>query len=202
MVCSRDHLPPRTIWYETRCSRFEPEQYGMSAEPHYRDATPADGAPLDAMARAVWLETFGHSGSAEDIGLYLAKAYGPDGDLIRHLSDPDHRFRLACIRGDIVGYAKLSLPWLPEGTFGPRARQLSQLYTLAGVRGSGVARALMDWAIATARDEGADELLLTVWEHNPRATRFYEKIGFVQVGDYEFPMGNQIDRDLIMRLAL
>lgn len=168
----------------------------------YRDAAPADGPALDTMAREVWLETFGHSGSAEDIGLYLAKAYGPQGDLIRHLSEPDHRFRLALNGDRIVGYAKLSKPWLPPGDFGPSARQLSQLYTIAGVRGSGVARTLMDWTIDTARADGADELLLTVWEHNPRAMRFYEKIGFVHVGDYEFPMGKQIDRDLIMRLAL
>jgi len=168
----------------------------------YRDARPEDGPELDAMARAVWLETFGHSGSAEDIALYLAKAYGPTGDLIRHLSHPDHRFRLVWQDGAIVGYAKLSKPWLPEGTFGPKAQQLSQLYTAKEVRGSGVARTLMDWTIDTAREGRADELMLTVWEHNPRAMRFYEKIGFVHVGDYEFPMGNQIDRDLIMRLAL
>lgn len=168
----------------------------------YRDATPHDGPQLDAMARGVWLETFGHSGSAEDIALYLAKAYGPTGDLIRHLSDPDHRFRLACREDEIIGYAKLSKPWLPPGTFGAKARQLSQLYTVQSVRGGGVAHALMDWTIDTARALGADELLLTVWEHNPRAMRFYEKIGFAHIGDYEFPMGNQIDRDLIMRLAL
>ncbi|MFD1612453.1 GNAT family N-acetyltransferase [Sphingomonas tabacisoli] len=168
----------------------------------YRDARPEDGPDLDAMAREVWLEIFGHSGSAEDIGLYLAKAYGPKGDLIRHLSDPAHRFRLATANGAIIGYAKLSQPWLPEGTFGPKARQLSQLYVAAGHRGAGVANTLMDWTIETARAEGADELLLTVWEHNPRAQRFYEKIGFVHVGDYAFAMGEQIDRDLIMRLPL
>ena len=168
----------------------------------YRDARPEDGAELDAMARTVWLETFGHSGSPEDIAAYLAKAYGPSGDLIRHLSDPAHRFRLATADGAIVGYAKLSLPWLPEGTFGSKARQLSQLYVSREHRGGGVAGALMDWTIARARADGADELLLTVWEHNPRAQRFYERIGFVHVGDYDFPMGEQIDRDLIMRLAL
>lgn len=168
----------------------------------YRDARPDDGPELDAMARAVWLETFGHSGSAEDIALYLAKAYGPDGDLIRHLSDPDHRFRLACADGAIVGYAKLSRPWLPAQWFGPNAKQLSQLYVTGEQRGAGVARSLMDWSIASARAENADELLLTVWEHNPRALRFYQKLGFQHIGDYDFPMGAQIDRDLIMRLAL
>jgi diamine N-acetyltransferase len=154
------------------------------------------------MGRAVWLETFGHSGSAEDIAAYLAKAYGPTGDLIRHLSDPDHRFRLATAGGGIVGYAKLSRPWLPAGIFGPNARQLSQLYVAREHRGGGVAQALMNWSIDTSRAEGADELLLTVWEHNPRAKRFYERNGFVHIGDYDFPMGEQIDRDLIMRLAL
>jgi ribosomal protein S18 acetylase RimI-like enzyme len=168
----------------------------------YRNATPKDGPELDAMARAVWLETFGQSGSAEDIALYLAKAYGADGDLVRHLSDPDHRFRLATENGRIVGYAKLSRPWLPAGMFGPKSLQLSQLYTVQAVRGAGVAATLMDWTIETARADGSDELLLTVWEHNQRAIRFYEKIGFAHIGDYEFPMGKQVDRDLIMRLPL
>jgi ribosomal protein S18 acetylase RimI-like enzyme len=168
----------------------------------YTDASAADGPALDAMARSVWLEVFGHSGSAEDIALYLDKAYGASGDLIRHLSDPDHRFRIARAEDAVVGYAKLSQPWLPPGPFGPKARQLSQLYVTAEQRGTGVAAALMDWTIDTARADDADELLLTVWEHNPRAKRFYERLGFVHIADYEFPMGNQIDRDLIMRLAL
>ena len=168
----------------------------------YRDARSDDGPALDAMARTVWLETFGHSGSAEDIALYLAKAYGPGGDLIRHLSDPDHRFRLACAGRKIVGYAKLSVPWLPSQWVGERSQQLSQLYVAKAHRGAGVAQALMAWSSNTARANGADELLLTVWEHNPRAMRFYEKLGFQHIGDYDFPMGEQIDRDLIMRLKL
>lgn len=168
----------------------------------YRDADPADGPAIDAMGRAVWIETFGHSVSAEDMALYLSEAYGPGGTLRRDLADPAHRFRLACAGPAIVGYAKLSDPWLPAGTFGPRAKQLSQLYVVAAQRGAGVAQALMDWAIATARAGGADELVLTVWEENPRAQRFYDRQGFVYVADYAFKTGNQIDRDLIMRLAL
>lgn len=168
----------------------------------YRDARVEDGPAIDAMGRAVWLETFGHSASAADIALYLAQAYGPGGALIRDLADPAHRFHIACAQADVVGYAKLSPPWLPAGTFGPRARQLSQLYVAASQRGAGVAQALMDWTIATARAAGADELVLTVWEHNPRAKRFYDRQGFVYVADYAFKTGNQIDRDLIMRLPL
>lgn len=168
----------------------------------YRDATPADGPALDAMARAIWIETFEHSCSAEDMAAYLGQAYGPDGRLLRDLVDPAHRFHLACDGDAIAGYAKLSPPWLPEETFGPRAKQLSQLYVATPWHGGGVAQALMGWTIATARADGADELVLTVWEHNHRAKRFYDRWGFAYVADYAFQTGSQIDRDLIMRLPL
>lgn len=168
----------------------------------YRDARPEDGPAIDAMGKAVWIETFGHSVSAEDMALYLGEAYGPAGALRRDLADPRHQFRIACAGSEIVGYAKLSDPWLPAGTFGPAARQLSQLYVAGSHRGTDVAQALMDWAVATARASGADELVLTVWEHNPRAQRFYERQGFRYVADYAFKTGTQIDRDMILRLAL
>jgi len=168
----------------------------------YVDAAPTDGPELDAMARACWVETFAHSCSAEDMTLYLDKAYGPTGALLRDLADPRHRFRLAKVEDKIIGYAKLSEPWLPEGTFGPRAKQLSQLYVVTAWKGAGIAQALMNWTISAAHEADADELFLTVWEENHRAMRFYQRYGFQHVGDYAFQTGTQVDRDLIMRLAL
>lgn len=168
----------------------------------YRDATLEDGPALDAMARKIWLETFEHSASAEDIALYVADAYGPDGALIRHLADPAHHFHLACSGEAIVGYLKLSALTLDDPAIIPGAAQLSQLYVASDWHGHGVAQALMQWAIDTARGRGATALVLTVWENNPRAQRFYDRYGFVHIGDYAFPTGNQIDRDLIMQMVL
>lgn len=166
----------------------------------YRDATPADGPELDAMAQAIWMETFGQSASPENIADYLAKAYGPDGALIRELADPERRTHLAIDDGRIVGYTKLIPPFLPDAE--PGALQLSQIYVASSHHGRGVAGVLMDWTIATARAAGAPALLLTVWENNPRARRFYDRLGFVHIGNYGFRVGDQIDTDHIMRLAL
>ena len=63
----------------------------------YRDATPADGPELDALAQAVWKETFERFYTPGDLNAYLTKAYGPDGELIRHLADPAVRFHLAIL---------------------------------------------------------------------------------------------------------
>lgn len=168
----------------------------------YRDAEPGDGPALDAMARKIWLETFEHSASASDIALYVSKAFGPDGALIEALANPAHRFHLACVGNSIVGYSKLSPVWLDTPAVDPGARQLSQLYVATGWHGQGVAQALMDWTIEAARADHATALVLTVWEENFRAQRFYAKYGFVHIGDYAFPTGTQIDRDLIMQMPL
>lgn len=166
----------------------------------YRDATPADFNALDAMTQAIWIETFAHSVSAEDAATYLAQAYGPNGKLLADLSSGAARFHLALVDGRVVGYAKVNPPWLPDAE--PGALQLSQIYVSSDQHGAGVGKALLDWAIATARTESATALLLTVWEENHRAAAFYRKHGFDHIGDYAFAVGTQVDTDHIMRLAL
>ena len=168
----------------------------------YRTPTLSDGPALDAMARRIWLETFERYTAPHNITAYFAEAYGPNGKLIRDLSKPDVTFRIACDGEAIVGYAKVTPPFLPDPAMTAGAAQLSQLYVASSHHGAGIAQALMGWAADLARAQGARALLLTVFEHNPRAIRFYEKHGFVQIGDYDFPVGDQIDRDIIMRLAL
>lgn len=166
----------------------------------YRDATPGDGIALDAMARTIWIETFGDSASPENVATYLAQAYGPEGKLIADLNSGASRFHIATEGDAVVGYAKINAPWLPDAE--PGAVQLSQLYVASEWHGRGIAQVLMDWTIASARAQGASALLLTVWEKNHRARRFYDKLGFVHIGDYAFPVGDQIDTDHVMRFAL
>lgn len=168
----------------------------------YRNAVNTDGRALDAMARRVWLATFGHSAPAKDIEAYVALAYGTGGALLRHLADPAYDFQIALKNGKVIGYCKLGPTFFDgeiptEGTV-----HLHQLYVDPAEHGSGVAVRLLDWAKDLARRRGKQALVLTVWENNDRAKAFYAKHGFVPVGDYAFKTGGQIDRDVIMRLDL
>jgi ribosomal protein S18 acetylase RimI-like enzyme len=152
------------------------------------------------MAQKIWITTFGHSCSEADRIAYFASAYGLEGKLIRDLADPVHRYRIARAGGRIVGYAKLGPTWVDVAV--PGDLQLSQLYVADDWHGKGIAQALMDWALAMARADGATALLLTVWEHNPRAQRFYQRNGFDHIADHALAVGSQIDRDLILRRVL
>ncbi|HEX3677524.1 MAG TPA: GNAT family N-acetyltransferase [Sphingomicrobium sp.] len=165
----------------------------------YRSAIVADAVELDHIFDVSFSDTFAHLYSAEDLESFRS-SFGI-ADWERELEDPQYAFRIAEVDGVPVGYLKLA-PLKLEVV--PRAPALlvDQLYVLKGYHGTGVAHALMDWALEEAHSRGAEELYLTVFIDNHRARRFYDRYGFEAVGRYCFMVGNHADEDVIMRKAL
>jgi len=166
----------------------------------YRDARAADAAPLSAMARQSFVETFGTLYSPSDLSAFLDDAFGVNG-LAAQLSDPDFTVRLAEEDGQIIAFAKMGPVTFP-GEWRPDAIELYQFYVLGPWQGQGVAQTMMEWAIFHARDHGAREIILSVYVDNRRARRFYERYGFEEIGAYAFQVGETIDDDRLMRLVI
>lgn len=164
----------------------------------YRNGRPGDGGAIADLFRTSFVATFGHLYSDEDLGTFLAAVTGQAFET--ELADPRFSLRLAEEDGALAGFAKLGPDALPGAAGG--SLELYQLYVLEPWKGRGIASALMDWAIASAREQGASELRLTVYIDNHRARRFYERYGFAEVGKYVFMVGNHADDDRIMSLAL
>lgn len=165
----------------------------------YRDAGPDDAATLDRIFDTSFCDTFAHLYRPEDLDTFLS-SFGI-GDWEEELADQAYAFRIAEADGEPVGYLKLGPHKLPVDAGGP-AMTLDQLYILKGYHGVGIAHGLMDWAIEEARSRGANQLFLTVYIDNHRARRFYDRYGFEDVGRYNFKVGNHVDEDIVMRLAL
>lgn len=165
----------------------------------YRNAAAADAATLDRLFDVSFCDTFAHLYSAEDLGAFLA-SFGI-ADWEEQLNDPAFAFRIAEADDVAAGYVKLGPMKLPRATSRP-ALVLDQLYVLKEHHGTGIAKALMDWAIEEARRRGAQELYLTVYVDNHRARRFYDRYDFAAVGRYDFMVGNHADEDIIMRKVL
>lgn len=167
--------------------------------PAIRDATPADAAPLAALARRTFSDTFGHLYRPDDLAAFLANH--TEERWRSELSDPVYAVRIAEAEVGFVAYAKLGPPSLPFEPRGPSI-ELRQFYVLADHHGTGLARELMDWVLAAARVRGADDLYLSVFVDNHRAQAFYTRYGFEVVGRYEFVVGSHADQDHVMRLKL
>jgi ribosomal protein S18 acetylase RimI-like enzyme len=167
----------------------------------YRDARPEDAPALAKMAADSFVETFGHLYRQEDLDSFLRDAFGPDG-LPAQVGDPAYRIRVATEDGAIVGFCKVGACTLPSPPVPAGAAELKQLYLLKPWHGSGVAQALMEWAIAEARESGAAHMALSVYSDNHRARRFYARYGLVEIGANVFMVGEQADDDRIYSVAL
>jgi ribosomal protein S18 acetylase RimI-like enzyme len=166
----------------------------------YRDARASDAALIDQLFDTSFCDTFAHLYRPEDLEAFLS-GFGIE-DWEAEISSADHAFRIAEADGVPVGYVKLGpVAKLPVETKRP-SMLLDQLYILKEHHGTGIAHALMDWAVEETSRRGAEELYLTVYVDNHRARRFYDRYGFEAVGRYDFMVGNHADEDIIMRKTL
>jgi RimJ/RimL family protein N-acetyltransferase len=79
---------------------------------------------------------------------------------------------------------------------------LIQVYARPALRGTGMARRLIETAIESARDSGMLQLHLGVWTENAPALRLYQKLGFETYATeprYLFVNGRYCDEHMMVR---
>ncbi|MDK4806684.1 MAG: GNAT family N-acetyltransferase [Novosphingobium aromaticivorans] len=174
-----------------------------ASSPVLRLATPDDALPLAALARRAVAAKFEHLYDPADFSAFMEEAHS-DATTARQLADPGMRIAVIEEEGALVAFCKLVLDsTLPrEFSTSTRPLELKQLYTDPARLGGGLGRRLMDWAIAQARTQGADEIQLTVYSGNPEAQRFYHRFGFAKIADIEFWVGTHCDPEFLYACKL
>ncbi|HEV8241559.1 MAG TPA: GNAT family N-acetyltransferase [Thermoanaerobaculia bacterium] len=161
-----------------------------------RMARASDAAALAALAERTFRDAFGAVNAAEDVDLHCARSFSPARQAAE-IADPQLATVVVEHDGNLVGYSQLrrrASPAVGETA----AVEVQRFYVLQAWHGTGLARELMRDSIARAETMGARAIWLGVWEHNPRAIRFYEKHGFTAVGEQPFVLGRDPQRDLVM----
>ena len=167
-----------------------------------RVPTAADAEALVDLGRATFVETFGDLYREEDLRRFLQDTYAP-AVISRELADEQLIWQVAEERGKLIGYCKIYDGLSLDYDIGDqRAVQLNQLYIRASHLGTGIAQQLMDWALATAKSLGVEQMLLSVYCDNIRAQRFYQNYGFTHAGDTIFLVGSHVDKEFIYSKAL
>lgn len=165
-----------------------------------RRATAADSADISALFHRSFTATFGHIYPPEDLAGFLAGC--PPERFHGEVLSADYAVFVGVDpSGALLGYCTLGPQELGIPTEG-RWWVLRQLYLDEAAKGSGLAQALMRHAFAEARARDVESLYLTVWVENHRARRFYDSLGFEEVGSYAFVVGDTVDDDRILRLKL
>lgn len=187
--------------------------------PQLRTAQTSDAAALAALAERSFRDTFAAMNTAEDMDRHCRQSYG-EAIQAAEITDPG-KLSLVCElqyeepceqpseeAGELVAYAQLrwgNMPVLkhpPAGLQGERPGEIQRLYVASAWHGKGLAQQLMQACLAELAKRGCDLVWLGVWEKNPRAIAFYQKFGFIEVGDHTFALGGDNQRDIIMARPL
>ncbi|HEU4808558.1 MAG TPA: GNAT family N-acetyltransferase [Homoserinimonas sp.] len=123
-----------------------------------------------------------------------------------YLADVDRALLLVEKDGEPVGYTMLVFgePSDPDVAAAVTARptvELSKVYLLPGLHGTGASSTLMRATIDVARDRGVAGIWLGVNQQNLRANSFYERSGFAQVGVKKFLVGDEVHDDFVRELV-
>lgn len=164
-----------------------------------RQAEEQDLSLLMEIGTTTFRATFATSNSAEDMEKSLTEQFSAE-QLLGELRTAGSRFFLALDEeGMCLGYMKLNTGRAQTEDEAPEALELQRLYVREQAHGTGVGQALFDEAIRQAEAGGHPYFWLGVWEHNPRAIRFYERNGFSIFGEHIFVLGDDPQRDLLMK---
>ena len=80
--------------------------------------------------------------------------------------------------------------------------EIERIYLRGEYHGQGFGKALMQKSADLALKSGRDWLWVGVWEENKHAIEFYSRQGFEPFSQHDFYMGDDLQRDLLMKKRL
>ena len=156
-------------------------------------ATADDAALLARTAEAMFRDAFAASNDPAQMDAYCRDHYA-EAIQREELEAPDIRVLFVEEAERVLGYAQLRVR--------TPVAEIWRFYVDRAQHGRGLAQRLMDESLRLLTRAGATDVVLAVWEHNPRAIAFYRKLGFEVVGEQPFVLGDERQRDLVMRRPL
>jgi len=166
-----------------------------------RRASRGDVNNLAALGAATFASAFGHLYKPEDMAYFIAESHS-QAAYQSAIDKPDEPIWVVEVDMELVAYIKLCPNSLPCDPPLPDAIEISKIYALPAYQGRKLGSRLLNAAIVYARAEGASDMVLSVFSENYDGHRFYARHGFEKIGEYDFPVGQQLDKEWIMRKTL
>ena len=166
-----------------------------------RQADVPDTNIICALGITTFYEAYFEQDDSDDLANYVMESFDPN-KIEAELNDKNSTFFIAELNGKAVGYAKLRENSKVGCMKEENAIELQRIYILERAKGKGVGGELLNRSVETVRAKGYETIWLSVWVENPSAVKFYEKLGFVKIGEMRFPYGKTVGTNHVMKLKL
>ena len=143
-------------------------------------------------------DTFTEQNNEIQMKAYLEKAFNTD-QLRSELSNPESFFYFVKEEDKILGYLKLNTKTAQTDQVLDSSLEIERIYLTQEAQSKGIGKLLMDFSISEAKRRNLLCLWLGVWEKNEKAIAFYKSYGFEVFADHPFKLGDDSQKDLLMK---
>lgn len=158
-------------------------------------------ADLQTIGKQTFHETFSAANTEENMINYLEEGFSIE-KLTSELNDTNTEFYFAVLDDRVIGYLKLNMGNSQTELKDEKAIEIERIYVLNEFHGKNVGQLLYNKGIQQAEANNADYIWLGVWEENSRAIAFYTKNGFEAFGQHVFKLGEDEQKDIMMKRTL
>ena len=167
-----------------------------------RPAVAADAAALGELGRQTFLDTFVDGFAipypADDLGRFLDASFSPDA-ILANLNEPGAAWWVAERDGELLAFANTGPNTLPHPEARPSHAELRRLYVSKRAQGLGLGTKLLAVALDWMEAHTDGPLWIGVWSGNLKAQKLYAAYGFEKAGEYQYPVGDWLDDEFILR---
>lgn len=163
-----------------------------------RPALLSDADLVARLSRETFFETFAAQNTKENMDLFMNGPFAHE-LLAAELKVETNYFFLAFDGDRPAGYLKLREGEIFPEFGGLPSIEIARIYVPAACAGKGIGAALMQTALALAKEKGKKWIWLGVWEKNEKAIAFYQRFGFERFGSHVFMLGTDPQTDWLMK---
>lgn len=162
---------------------------------------PSESNELRAMSILTFHDAFSQLNKKHNLQSYYKQAFSID-QIASELTDPNSQFYWTQYNDINIGYMKLNWNTAQTEPMGDEALEVQRIYLTRNTKRKGFGKKMIDFAEDYASISGYKTVWLGVWELNLSSIAFYEKCGYEIFSQHEFPFGDEIQTDLLMKKTL
>lgn len=166
-----------------------------------RFATLEDTTELRDLSEATFRDTYTALNTPENMEQHVAEKFTLE-KIKNDIQSTDNQHFVIESANQIVAFAKLVKHHSTEGLTEKKVVEIERFYVDKNLHGQQLGRKLMDCCVVWAKQNDFEVIWLGVWEKNPNAIKFYQKMGFEFLGKHTFVLGTDEQTDFTMRFDI
>ncbi|MBK8390525.1 MAG: GNAT family N-acetyltransferase [Saprospiraceae bacterium] len=166
----------------------------------YGKAKLSDSLRISVLFKTIYVQTYESKGVTFEFANFVTQRFSPE-NIEKIIQSEKTDLIVAYIEDNPIGAAQINYDTICKIRKTP-VTELDKLYVLPNYHGKGVGAGLMTQVEEKLKAKGIKEVNLIVYIHNQKAVKFYQKTGFVTLGNFDYQMEENSYVNLVMNKVL